>query len=92
MQKIQAVKVIISGQVQGVFYRVFIKQEAEKLGLSGWVRNLVSGQVEAVFEGSKTNIEKIINLCKKGSPGSRVEKINIINETLRNLKTFEILR
>lgn len=57
---------IISGRVQGVFYRKWTKDIAIKLDLSGWVRNLSDGKVEAVFEGEKDKVDKMIKRCKKG--------------------------
>jgi acylphosphatase len=56
--------VFIKGEVQGVFYRVWVRTQAERLGLTGWVKNLTDGRVEAVFEGPKDKIEEIISKCK----------------------------
>ena len=53
---------LISGRVQGVFYRAFTEDAAHSLGLKGWVRNCSDGKVEALFEGEKENIEKAIGL------------------------------
>jgi len=58
--------VFISGGVQGVGFRYWTRGEALKLGLTGWVRNLPDGKVEAVFEGPKEKIEEIIERCRKG--------------------------
>lgn len=58
--------VFISGNVQGVGYRYFVKDNARKLGLTGWVRNSEDGGVEAVFVGEKNMIEQMIALCRKG--------------------------
>jgi len=71
------VYVLISGRVQGVFFRQNTKNKAENLGLTGWVKNLPSGQVEAVFEGEKKQIEEMINWAKKGPILAKVEKIEI---------------
>lgn len=67
--------VYISGRVQGVFYRAYTQQQAQKLGLTGWVRNLPDGRVEAVMEGKKDQVEKMIRWCWQGSPGARVERV-----------------
>jgi acylphosphatase len=69
--------VIINGRVQGVFFRMETLKEAEKLGISGWVKNKQDGNVEAVFEGKKTLIDSMIEWCRKGPPASRVDNINI---------------
>ncbi|MBI4823955.1 MAG: acylphosphatase [Nitrospirae bacterium] len=68
---------IISGRVQGVFYRSFAEETALSLGLKGWVRNLPDGRVEAVFEGERQDIEKAISLCQKGPPVSKVSDISV---------------
>lgn len=69
--------VFVSGVVQGVFYRAYTQQQAQKLGLKGWVRNLPDGRVEAVFEGEKDRVEKMIEWCSKGPPGAGVEGVEI---------------
>lgn len=61
--------VLISGLVQGVFFRYHTKEKARYLGIYGWVRNLPDGRVEAVFEGEKEKIDQMIKWCFKGSPG-----------------------
>lgn len=71
------VKVIISGKVQGVFFRAYTKEKAEELRLKGWVRNTKDGRVEAVFEGVKEKVEEMIKWCRQGPPGSKVEKVEI---------------
>lgn len=67
----------IQGRVQGVFFRAFTRNVAQKLGLNGWARNLYDGRVEAVFEGSLEVIELAITECKKGPPGSYVHDIEV---------------
>lgn len=84
--------VFISGFVQGVGFRQFIKEFALKLGLTGWVKNLLDNRVEAVFSGPKENIEKIILLCKKGPFLSEVKDVDVIWEDIReNFESFEIV-
>ena len=78
---ITRVHVFITGRVQGVYFRDFTKREAEKLHINGWVRNLNDGRVEAVFEGPKENLSKMIDWCHKGSPNSRVDKVALLWET-----------
>jgi acylphosphatase len=69
--------VYVSGRVQGVFFRSETQDEAIRHGLTGWVRNLPNGRVEAVFEGEKENVEKLIEFCRKGPPGARVTKVDV---------------
>lgn len=63
----EQVHLYISGFVQGVGYRNFVRSKARKMGLTGWVRNLSDGRVEAVVQGEKEIILKLINMCKRGS-------------------------
>jgi acylphosphatase len=67
----------IDGRVQGVFYRAFTRDIAGSFVLNGWVRNLRDGRVEALFEGEKALIEKAIQSCYGGPPGSRVSYIDV---------------
>ena len=69
--------IIISGFVQGVGYRYFVRANASKLGLNGWVRNTTNGKVEAVFVGVQDIIEKMIALCKEGPMLSEVKDIQV---------------
>ncbi|MCX7988074.1 MAG: acylphosphatase [Thermodesulfovibrio sp.] len=81
---------LISGRVQGVFYRAFTKDVADSLGLKGWVRNLRDGRVEAVFEGDEDKISIAIERCEEGPPYSKVDNIEIIWEEPEGLIDFEI--
>jgi acylphosphatase len=69
-------RVIVSGRVQGVFFRVETRSKAVSLGLSGWVRNLADGSVEAVFEGDRPLVEKAIDWCRHGPPGAAVARVD----------------
>ena len=71
----QQAHVFISGTVQGVGYRYFVRSNAKKLGLTGWVRNAEDGGVEVVLQGEKEKIEEMIGLCRKGPMLSEVEHI-----------------
>jgi acylphosphatase len=70
------VHAIISGRVQGVWFRAWTSQEAEKRGLDGWVRNLADGSVEAVFSGPAEDVEDMLSLCNDGPPLARVVAVN----------------
>lgn len=65
MTSVQA-HIIIIGRVQRVGFRYFVKSHAQRLGLTGWVRNLPDGSVEATLQGDKLVIEQMIDLCRKG--------------------------
>ena len=96
--KIVRVHLIITGQVQAVFYRIWCKKEAENLGLTGWVKNLPAqagfddGRVEAVVEGEKDKVEKMIEECKKGPNYAQVKDVVIMwKKEFKNLSEFKIL-
>jgi len=67
----------IYGLVQGVFFRSTMKQVANKLGVTGWVRNMPDGSVEAVIEGPEDKVEEIIKWAHRGPPLARVEKVDV---------------
>jgi len=69
--------VLVIGRVQGVFFRSETQDEAIRHSVAGWVRNLPDGRVEAVFEGEKENVEKMIEFCRKGPPGASVTKVDV---------------
>ncbi|MFH0836498.1 MAG: acylphosphatase [Candidatus Aenigmatarchaeota archaeon] len=87
---IQRVRIMISGDVQAVGFRHFVYRNALELKLNGWVRN-VGNKVEAVFEGNKTAIDKMLDICKKGPRGSIVKCVNVSDEKPEGLKGFEII-
>jgi len=67
--------VIISGRVQGVFFRMETKQAADQQGVFGWVRNLQDGTVEAVFEAERDRVDAIIDWCRQGPPRADVADV-----------------
>lgn len=87
----KATRVYIFGTVQQVFFRSFIKDNAEKLGLKGYVRNKEDGSVEAWFEGAGDIIEKMIEICKKGPEHSVINRLDIVEENLQDMKEFKII-
>ena len=69
------VRLTISGDVQGIYYRAFVKERASELGLTGYVKNLPGGKVEVVVEGHELKIEKLLEYCKQGPVGAKIEKV-----------------
>ncbi len=84
--------VFISGRVQGVGYRFSTVDQANQLGLNGWVRNLPDRRVEAVFEGSQATVEEMIRWCNQGPKGAVVNDVSIDYEAPEGLRGFEIRR
>ncbi len=74
------VNVFVTGKVQGVFFRAETKSKADSLNLTGWVRNLRDGRVEAVFEGEKERIDAMIEWCSQGPPYASVINIDLVEE------------
>jgi acylphosphatase len=74
------VHVWITGRVQGVFFRAYTRDAAQRIGVTGWVRNLPDGRVETVFEGESDDVEKMLEWCREGSPMSRIEKVELLDE------------
>ena len=85
--------IFIEGRVQGVFYRDWTKRTAQEFDLTGWVGNLADGRVEAVFEGPKDKIEKMVKKCHKGPHPAGIEHIDVSWEKATGeFSTFEITR
>jgi acylphosphatase len=80
MIKMKRMHVIISGRVQGVFFRVYARETAVALKLTGWVRNTHDGSVEALFEGDDKNVEAMLEWCKKGPPHAIVKHVDAAEE------------
>lgn len=81
----------VSGRVQGVFFRSETRSEANRRNVTGWVRNLPDRRVEAVFEGEKEDVEKLIEFCRRGPPGARVTKVDVRWEEYKGeFRGFEI--
>ena len=69
--------VVIEGRVQGVFYRASTCEKAKLLNINGWVKNCPDGRVEAVFEGEKIIVNKMIDWCHKGPQGAFVDNVKV---------------
>lgn len=83
--------IFVSGRVQGVFYREKTRKTAEKLGVTGWVRNLADGRVEAIFEGDRSSVEKMVDWARKGPIWAKIEALDVIREDHQGeFKGFEI--
>lgn len=87
---IVAIRARIYGRVQGVWYRGWTEQEANKLGLHGWVRNREDGTVEALFIGPQMSVGAMLKLCQVGPPHAAVEKIETEEAQGLAPKRFEV--
>ena len=71
---------VVHGRVQGVCFRMTVRDKAEEEGITGWIRNLPDGSVGAVFEGESSAIDSLLNFCHRGPPFSRVDNVDLHEE------------
>jgi acylphosphatase len=83
-------RVTVSGRVQGVFFRETARRRAESARLSGWVRNNPDGSVEAVFEGEPKAVERLVDWCREGPRGARVEWVDVASEEPEGIHGFAV--
>ena len=87
----KSVRLYITGTVQGVFFRAFIKENAERQNVRGFVRNLEDGRIEVFLEGNAEEVNKMINLCKKGPRHSQIRNIEMKSERFQDFRGFKVL-
>lgn len=86
------VHLYISGIVQGISYRSYTRVKASQMNVTGWVRNLPDGRVEAVFEGETENVKAMVDWCRTGPPAARVKQVEVNDEPhTGQYRFFEIL-
>jgi len=84
--------IMVSGQVQGVFFRDSTRQKAEELDLTGWVKNTPDGRVEALFEGPPDRVREMVRWCEEGPQQASVENVDMDFEAAGgDLRGFEVL-
>ncbi|GIU84030.1 MAG: acylphosphatase [Acidimicrobiales bacterium] len=84
-------RVVVEGRVQGVYFRDTCARVARDRSVSGWVRNLADGRVEAVFEGRQEDVEALIDWCRSGPSRARVTGIEVIPEEPKGERGFEVI-
>ena len=86
------VRIKVTGSVQGVFYRANTQEQAQSLGITGWVRNESDGSVSILAQGDETALRKLVQWCKQGPPGARVDDMQVSFEDApaEKLEGFEI--
>ena len=70
-------RVVVSGVVQGVFFRTETRDRARSLGVAGWIRNVPDGTVEAAFEGDDERVDSMVEWCRRGPSGASVEQVEV---------------
>lgn len=87
----RSVRLYISGTVQNVFFRAFVKENAEKYNVKGFIRNLEDGRIEVFLEGELEAVDKMIELCKKGPKFSQIRNVELKEEKLQDFRDFKVL-
>ncbi|TCJ15128.1 acylphosphatase [Rubrobacter taiwanensis] len=91
MADLRRAHVYVSGRVQGVFFRDSAREEAERRGVTGWIRNLPDGRVEAVFEGEPKMVDEMVEWCGEGPKHARVENVDVsYEEAAGGFSGFEV--
>jgi acylphosphatase len=83
-------RVVVTGFVQGVFFRDTVRRRAVQHDVAGWIRNNADGTVEAVFEGDAEAVESLVTLCHEGPRGARVDRVDVSDETPEGLAGFAV--
>lgn len=86
----QHINIKIYGLVQGVFFRATAKEQADKLGITGFVENKPNSSVYIEAEGEENNLNKFVKWCNKGPSMARVEKVIVTEDKLKNFSNFEV--
>lgn len=87
----KSIRLYINGIVQGIFFRNFVKENAERHNVKGFVRNLDDGRIEIFLEGNIEDVDKMIEICKTGPKHSQIKNVEEKEEKFQDLKTFKVL-
>ena len=90
MSEVVRQRVVVSGHVQGVFFRDSTRREATRRGVAGWACNRGDGAVEAVFEGPRSEVEAMVDFCRSGPRGASVSNVAVSDEEPEGLSGFEV--
>lgn len=90
MSEVVRRRVVVRGQVQGVYFRGTTRREAERRGVAGWVCNRADGAVEAVFEGAPDAVEAMVDFCENGPRGADVGRVEASDEPPEGLRSFDV--
>ena len=88
----KSIRIFISGSVQGMFFRQFVKDNADKKNVKGYVRNLEDGRVEVFLEGQIDDVDSLIQICKRGPQHAQIRNVEEKDEKFQDFKEFKILR
>jgi acylphosphatase len=83
-------RVVVQGRVQGVFFRETTRRRSLAAGVAGWVRNTADGTVEAVFEGEREAVDRLVAFAQSGPRGARVDWVDVVSEEPEGLAGFDV--
>jgi acylphosphatase len=83
-------RVVVHGHVQGVFFRETARRRAQSAGVAGWIANRADGAVEGVFEGERDAVERLVDFCREGPRGARVDWVDVVAEEPERLIGFVV--
>jgi acylphosphatase len=83
-------RVVVHGRVHGVFFRDSVRRLAAEQGVAGWVRNTWDGTVEAAFEGAPEAVARLVDYCREGPSGARVERVDVDDEPPEGASGFRV--
>jgi acylphosphatase len=90
MSGVTRVRVVVTGRVQGVWFRDSCRERARAAGVAGWVRNRGDGAVEAEFEGPAAGVDEVVSWCKTGPPRARVDNVEVTSIAPIGEKNFHV--
>jgi acylphosphatase len=88
----KALRILVSGKVQGVFFRASAKEAADQLGVKGFAQNQPDGSVVIEAEGTEENLKQFVDWCRQGPPRAQVAHLDIQEGEVKNFEQFEIKR
>jgi acylphosphatase len=83
-------RVVVSGRVQGVFFRDTVRRRAGAAEVAGWVTNRPDGAVEAVFEGEEAAVDELVEFCRRGPSRAEVDSVEVTDEEPEGLSGFDV--
>jgi acylphosphatase len=83
-------RLVVHGRVQGVFFRDSARERARAHGVAGWIRNRSDGAVEAVLEGTREAVDRVVRFCETGPPHAQVERVDVSDEPPEGLSGFSV--
>lgn len=88
----KSIRLFLTGTVQGIFFRQYIKENADKYGVRGYVRNLEDGRVEVFLEGNSDEVDAMAAICKRGPRHANIRNVEEKEEKFQGFKEFKIMK